>query len=65
MLPDPKNIGSTRAIQNSQEAIEQATGRYSDAVNGMSEEARLPIGSLPQAPQPVPFVIRGEGNGSR
>lgn len=64
-LPDPKTIGSTRAIQNPQDAIEQATGKYADAVSSMSEEARLPLGSLPKAPEPTPFAIKGAGTGGR
>ena len=47
------SIGSDRAIQNPQDAIEKATGKYNDVVPSIPDAQRLLI--LPQAPAPSPF----------
>jgi len=63
-LPDAKNIGSDKTIQNPQTAIESATGTYSDPIPGMSPEQRI-VPPIPRGPETKPFSVTGTGTGGR
>lgn len=62
---DVNKIGADRQIQDPQDAIDAAYGTYKDPIPDMTPEQRLPLPSLPQAPQPKPYSITGTGTGGR
>lgn len=62
--PLPPTPGLNAPVQNPQDAIEAMTGKYMDPIPAMSPEQRI-VPPTPRAPEPVPFVVRGSGDGGR
>lgn len=50
---DSKNIGSDKAVQNPQQAVESAFGTYADPAGKLSDGDRFPNTS--PGPDPKPF----------
>ena len=59
--PDAGNIGQDRGVQDPAQGQQQ----YVDPVDSMSDDEKLPMGQMPQAPDPSPFTINGGGSGER
>lgn len=64
-MKDVSNIGSTQAVQNPQDAIDAAHGKYQDNAANLSDAQKYPQESMPKVPDPTPFVITGGGGGTR
>lgn len=62
---DVSKIGQNMPIQDPAQAMGEAYGSYMDAVLSVPVEQRLGLDQMPQAPQPMPFVLRGAGKGGR
>ena len=58
--PDASNIGQERGVQDPADAME---GTYTDAVDKMPVEEKLPMKQMPQGPDPSPYTITGGGGG--
>jgi hypothetical protein len=62
MTIDPKTIGQDQAVQDPQDAIEAAEGKYEDAAEKLSPTEKIDY--MPKAPDPKPFTVTGGGGGA-
>jgi hypothetical protein len=56
-LPDTSNIGQDKPVQNPQDAVEQAGGKYEDAAGKAAQTDTLDY--MPKGPDPKPYKLRG------
>ena len=61
-MPDIKAaLASALTTGDVHGAIDKAHGTYTDAVQAVPLEARLPTASFPLAPPPAPFTLKSGG----
>ncbi|MEE9592241.1 MAG: hypothetical protein V3W28_01520 [Thermoplasmata archaeon] len=64
-MPDPNAVGQDRTYKDITEAHDADKGTYSDNIEAVPTDSRLPTSQLPQAPDPSPFVVGPAAPGGR
>lgn len=62
-MKDFSNVGSTQAVQDPQDAIDAAYGKYQDNAANLTDQQKYP--NLPSVQEEVPYTLTGSGGGTR